>query len=583
MAARERHIFHSITTRIIVFYCLLVILPFIVIAGLFFTFYWNNTLNRLGNEMSGTMAVTASSLQREMRKDENDSDIFYNNGLINQIPENGAMPPELQEQFSRELGSLCNTNSSLHAAYLVTDRVTLHGGGNYPEILDEMKKEEKTLAKAGGRCLWFPSKSAHGRADESRFIMARSLNGRTKKNIGYLYFVFNNQVITDLMSENHAEDTERILTDRAGTVLYSSGNEKNGVSADISMIPRDKKQFYVKVTRGTKKPYILASSQLYDYGWFCISRMDIREFNGGFIGGILPLFIIFLVGLLFLAVMIYILRRNVLLPVRKLKKAMDSYAQSDLAPTHLEPIGNDEFRSISGHFNEMTKRIHSLMEAYKAEEKEKNRQRLKTLSAQLTPHFVYNALNTIKWVAVLNHQDQIQHLTESLVTIFMNAARSDDEQYTLADELDLVESYAVIQRARFMNFDLEIDRGNVNASDLHFRKLLLQPIVENAIVHGLGRGRVKNGLIRIRIWSDERLHITVTDNGCGFDVKAWETHPEKRENHTNIGVRNVEQIIQLEFGPEYGMKIESEIGKGTCVSYELPVLKMTESRTEVKP
>lgn len=220
----------------------------------------------------------------------------------------------------------------------------------------------------------------------------------------------------------------------------------------------------------------------------------------------------------------------------------------------------------------MTRRISRLMRAYKEETDEKNRQRMRALSAQLTPHFIYNALNTIKWMAVLNHQEKIQHLVESLVNIFMNAARADDETYTLRDELELVKNYAVIQKARFMNFELEIEAAE-DCLDCHIRKLLIQPIVENAIVHGLNRGKVKDGRIWVEAWIDEKLYISVEDRGIGFDVEKWRRNPGKSEEHTHIGVANVEEIIRLEYGADYGIQIDSAPGKGTKITYTLPVIK----------
>ena len=248
---------------------------------------------------------------------------------------------------------------------------------------------------------------------------------------------------------------------------------------------------------------------------------------------------------------------------------MDQYAQGKLETVEMKRVGIGEFQSLSEHFNHMTQRINKLMQDYKEEQDEKNRQKIKTMAAQLTPHFIYNALNTIKWVAVLNHQENIQHLVESLVNIFMNAARADDENYTVRDELELIRNYAVIQRVRFMNFDLVID-AEEQCLDCHIRKLLIQPIVENAIVHGMNRGKVRDGTVVVRVWLDDCLRITVADQGVGFDVEAWCRKPKKDDSHTNIGVHNVEEIIRMEYGAPYGIQIDSAPGQGTTVTYTLP-------------
>ena len=203
---------------------------------------------------------------------------------------------------------------------------------------------------------------------------------------------------------------------------------------------------------------------------------------------------------------------------------------------------------------------------------QKNRQKLRVLSAQLTPHFIYNALNTIKWVAVLNHQENIQKLIESLNYVLMNAARDDEAGYCVEDELKLVENYAVIQKARFMNFELVIEKDE-NCLTCRIRKFVLQPIIENAVIHGLGRGKIKNTEIKVKVWADENLHIIVEDQGVGFDVEEWRQKPGKKEGHTNIGIHNVEEMIRMEYGENYGMWIESSPGAGTKVTYLLPVIR----------
>ena len=199
---------------------------------------------------------------------------------------------------------------------------------------------------------------------------------------------------------------------------------------------------------------------------------------------LLPFLLIVVLYILFLSVMIRFLQKLSSNRWRSLGKY--GYVCRNQSPDGGD--GGDrtgEFRSLSRHFNNMIRRNDSLMEQYKKETKEKNRLQMTMMASQLTPHFIYNSLNVLKWLAVLNHQEKIQMVTESLIYIFMSATKTEDENYTLADEIKLVENYAVIQQVRFMNFDLNIE-GCPEAEDCHIRKLLLQPIVENAIADGIG-------------------------------------------------------------------------------------------------
>ena len=104
-------------------------------------------------------------------------------------------------------------------------------------------------------------------------------------------------------------------------------------------------------------------------------------------------------------------------------------------------------------------------------------------------------------------------------------------------------------------------------------KFLIQPVVENAIIHGLGRGNIIHGEITIQIWEEDNLKIIVKDNGIGMDMEKWKGNNRKVTNHTNIGLKNIEQIIDLEYGPGYGIQVDSVIGRGTSVEYTLPIIR----------
>lgn len=141
---------------------------------------------------------------------------------------------------------------------------------------------------------------------------------------------------------------------------------------------------------------------------------------------------------------------------------------------------------------------------------------MQALMMQMSPHFIYNSLNTIKWIAVINKQENIRQMIESLIQIFMNMSKRTDENNTIRDEMELLQNYANIQKARFLNFDLMI-RADEDTMDLQIKRFLLQPIVENAIIHGLNQSE-KIGMICIRVYQDKYLHVEITDNGVGFEV-----------------------------------------------------------------
>ena len=563
---RERISQYGIGVRMAACFIGLVILPFILLAFIMFYSFQNYTVNNLSSTTRDTMAAIKSEIDVLLEQYESMTMTLYYGGYVDRLAE--LEEGGRAEEISGVLDGISFPDTHIHALYLKSKGQVYHSGATYDEIFDAMEPHEQEILDAGGKCIWYPTDEMRGSADQKMYILARRLNSRDFEPVGIMYMVLDEKFISEVYSQLTGGYAEKYLTDGEGNILYSAGGQKTG-QIDLSGIP-DSKRSGAQEVETEDGGSVYAYSKLRSADWYCISTVPDSEIRKDILTLELPFIVISVVYLLFLAVMLYMMKKSVFRPLHSLKKAMDDYAQ--LRPVELEPLGSGEFRSLAEHFSDMTERISQLMLQYREEEEEKNRQRMMALTAQLTPHFIYNALNTIKWMAVLNKQKNIQHLIESLIYIFRNAARVDDESYTVQDELKLVENYAVIQKARFMNFELKTE-ADEDCMEYHIRKFLLQPVVENAIVHGLGRGQEKDGEIRIRIWKEEDgLYITVSDTGVGFDVEAWRKHPDTSEDHTNIGLHNVEEIIRLEYGPPYSLEIQSKPGSGTTITYHLPLI-----------
>lgn len=564
--------YHGITARMAFFFTILVILPYLCLAGITYAVFQSYTVSSLGETTGDTVTAAGANIHRAMREREEDSMALYYNSCVELLGAGRAFGTQEETQLVNALSAISYSNTGICAAYLESEQGIFHSGGNYSNFISIMAPYKDEILSAGGGCLWYTTNQLYGGADEYNYILARSLNNSEEKNVGILYLICSDRMVLDSMGELSAEYAGWYLTDAEGTLFYASDAWETGTSLDVSMLSVKEKRSCRTVDGEGGRKNVIAAYCLMDVNWFCVGVIDTQIVRENVKKLTFPFIIISMIYIVFLFVMLYMMRKYVFLPLRALKASMDEYARNELGETGIRIYGIGEFRSLSKHFNRMTQRIHRLAEAYKQEAEEKNRQKMKALAAQLTPHFIYNALNTIKWVAVLNHQDKIQRLVESLVSIFMNAARADDENYTLRDELELIEHYVVIQKARFMNFDLTIDAKGA-CLDCRIRKLSVQPIVENAIVHGLNRGKVRNETVVVRAWTDGNLHITVTDKGVGFDVEAWRRNPKKDGEHTNIGLGNVQEMLRLEYGEGYGMEIESAPGRGTKVSWLLPMVK----------
>lgn len=567
---------HGISARIVVLFAVLVFVPFIVLAGLVVGIFRDYNATSLGDAARDAMSSVGYQIGKELKTRKEGSMSSYYNDIVEILSETAKTGKDInkenQELIEKQLSANVFSTDGVFAVCVADYNGNVYGAGSFAPAVSYMKEYQKEVRDAKGRCKWYVTNQAYGKPTENKYILARSLNNTEQKHVGFLYMVMGDTLVKDAFEQLQSDESIRYLTDAEGFILYSSEEKNLGEYLDISSLNQGKISDYQRVMLEDGRKVIMAGRIISETGWYCVSVIEMSDIMKRASALLQPFWGICGIYVVFLGVMLYMMQHYIFHPLSILKKTMDQYAQGEFEAVQIEPVGQGELWSLSLHFNNMIVRIDNLMQNYLMEVEEKNRQKLRVLSAQLTPHFLYNALNTIKWVAVLNHQDNIQRLIESLIYVLMNATKVDEEAYCVEDELKLVENYAVIQKARFMNFELVIECEE-GCRTLGIRKLILQPIVENAVVHGLGRGKIQNTEIHVKIWQDEKLHITVEDQGIGFDVEKWRGGFQKREGHTNIGIGNVEEMIRMEYGEDYGMWIESRIGQGTKVTYLLPVIR----------
>lgn len=258
-------------------------------------------------------------------------------------------------------------------------------------------------------------------------------------------------------------------------------------------------------------------------------------------------------------------------PIRVLNRAMQELQGGNL-DTRINSRRTDEFGELSDSFNVMAKELKQYMERQVSQQKELNDVQIAMMQAQLNPHFLYNTLDTMKWVAKANHIPEIATLAAKLAKI-LRTSISRDQLITLQEEMDLVESYAEIQRIRFNGkFRFEYVLPEDLCSCI-IPKLIVQPIVENSVIHGLAE--CEEGTIRVVASDcDGMLTIEVTDDGCGISPEVMERlnsrDREKLAGH--IGFYNVDTIIRLHYGEEYGLRVDRPACGGTRVIIGIPLV-----------
>ncbi|MFC3745932.1 sensor histidine kinase [Paenibacillus sp. GCM10012306] len=269
-------------------------------------------------------------------------------------------------------------------------------------------------------------------------------------------------------------------------------------------------------------------------------------------------------------------------PIRKLERTVKQVGEGDLnIPINVS--GAYEVEQLSKRFNLMLQRIRQLMDQIIYEQETKRKGELEVLQSQINPHFLYNTLNSVIRLAERGKTDEVVTMIHSLSKFFRISLSKGKNIITVQEELDHIRHYLVIQSFRFKNkFKYEIHAQD-EVLQCQTVKLILQPIVENALYHGIEM-MPDEGLISIRAELQNKLIvITIRDNGLGMSKETLSTILTgacKAETGSGVGVRNVNERIKLYYGREYGISFESVIEEGTTVTLSFPALASHEFAEE---
>ena len=261
-------------------------------------------------------------------------------------------------------------------------------------------------------------------------------------------------------------------------------------------------------------------------------------------------------------------------PLRKLRETMKVVENGNFDVEVEEPDTGDEISDLFRSFRSMILKIRELIDQNTAEQREKRKSELNALQAQINPHFLYNTLDSIIWMAEGGNMKDVVLMTSSLAKLLRKSISNKNEMVTLEEEIEYTRSYLTIQKMRYVDkleYEIDVEPAVMR---MEIVKLIIQPLVENAIYHGI-KYKEGKGLIRITGgFADDQVILKVSDNGVGmseeelshvFDERVMDT----RKN--GVGVLNVHRRIRLYYGGEYGLSFESKEGKGTCVSIHLPL------------
>ena len=257
--------------------------------------------------------------------------------------------------------------------------------------------------------------------------------------------------------------------------------------------------------------------------------------------------------------------RRVVNPVHRLQKKLNAFGSGkELEPVFVRHSG-DELMELEDTYNQMIERITDLVKTNNEEKIEQRKLQLIALQAQINPHFLYNTLDTIVWIAKIKKQKEIEDLAMALAGFFRISLHKGDKYMRVREELEFVRNFVIIQQIRFPEkFEVEY-AVDEDILDCRILKIVIQPFVENAIKHGVAP---KPGKGHIRISGrkeNEDLIFEILDDGVGFQKGSRGPKNGEADGLNGYGVSNVDERLKLEYGEDYGVTITSRPGEGTRV------------------
>lgn len=455
-----------------------------------------------------------------------------------------------------------------------------------------MNQDWYTAAKkAGGESVISSSRIQHLFEDEYRWVVSisREAERGTDGSGGVLLVDLNYNVINDLCKQIHMGNRGYVfLLDPTGDPIYHPQQQLiySGLKSErFDDILQAEDGSFEADSDGAAKLYTVRTSE---FGWKVIGVNYPEELVGDKKEIALSALRWGLICLVFGLALSLWLSHKLTKPVKKLDVQMKKVERGDFA-VRAEIESPNEIGKLARTFNLMTGKIKDLMEQVMREQEDKRISELKALQAQIHPHFLYNTLDSIIWMAEMDKRDDVIRMTSALSKLLRSSISKGEELVPLRQELAHAEHYLVIQSMRYRGkfaYSIEVEEGLL---DQYVLKVLLQPLVENAIYHGI-KNKADQGRIVIRGTAcQDGLCLQVEDDGVGADAEKVKERLARGRLYSGksgsdgggsgpsgscgLGLDNVDHRIRLNYGEPYGLHFESERDEGTTVTLRLPLLR----------
>lgn len=413
---------------------------------------------------------------------------------------------------------------------------------------------------------------------DDRFIIAsKAFMERTSNYIyGSMYFSILEEDFRKFYSSYTSLGNDVLVMDPSGTILSSNREEFIGKKEvellDYAIQLEDQSKNYMD-TDFKGKDHIIMSEFSPTMNLYLVNLIDKQTAFKDIIDkkSIVMISVLFMILAI---IIVFFASRRLTNSLTNLVKQIENTPKNDF--DHYIPVtGTYETQQIGQAFNSMLDELHEYVDKLVLSQKQKRNAELAALQQQINPHFLYNTLTSIKFMVQQGGKEEATETVNALISLLQNTIGNISETITVDQEIDNLKSYVFINQKRYG------ERIRVNyfigpeSNDVQIPKLILQPFIENSFFHGFNKK--SGGTINVLVWKEEdTLICEILDNGDGMEVTTDHKLPDtkrKQQMFSGIGVRNVDERIQLLYGEDYGVTISSNIGEGTKVRITLPMQK----------
>lgn len=525
----------------------------------FFLIYYSFSTNiiREKNEQASAQTITMSEEIFHLNADKLNEQIdnlaastYVRNYLY--YPADTAM----RRAFSHNLhGNDLLTGRKGLQLYDETGTLLFEEGDLFPVDLKTYKQQIQAQ-KQGGYWLYDQ--------DTQMIMLTKEIRDLYDQPLGYVFCSFEKEAFNASLSQSKQAGSLMIVTDAGGQVLFGSQQENfvEAVDLNASMITAGQHSYYMTGKKIEGTPWYVVYLSDEDY-----VLEEIHNFRN----------MLLLYGVVFfvlLALIAYFVYHSIYDPVHNILHSMRMLDENNLAMNRVKDDGRDEIHELSSNFNDLLDRVQELLHTVHREQEQKRETQFQLLQAQINPHFLFNTLNTLHYLAILNEDKPVSEGITALARLLRNTIVDSKEVVTVEEEIENLKNYIIIQKLRYGDVFETVYNIDENVRGCAILKFLLQPIAENSILHAFEEDK-EHQILTIRAKAEGKyLKIEIGDNGKGFALDMQENRNKKL---SGIGIGNIQERIRLMYGEDYSMNIQSVVGTGTIVTLLLP-FKKTEGR-----